>query len=177
MKPLLEGENKYSNFARRVLARILAYSASLVPNVTENPQDIDDAMKLGFNWQRGPFEIMDAIGSEMMHDLLAAVDLPIPEVLKNRDLFYKVNGSALTVRHADGKYKPFSVPAGVIRFSMKRRTMIPILENDSASLFVLNGFAEGVNDLRLIEFHTKANALTDGSMEIVAAAANDTEVE
>ena len=56
---------------------------------------------------------------------------------------------------------------------MKRRTMVPILENDSASLFVLNGFAEGVNDLRLIEFHTKANALTDGSMEIVAAAAND----
>ena len=173
LKPLLEGKNKYSNFARRVLARILAYSASLVPNVTENPQDIDDAMKLGFNWQRGPFEIMDAIGSEMMHDLLAALDLPIPEVLKNRNLFYKVDGSALTVRHADGKYKPFSVPAGVIRFSMKRRTMIPILENDSASLFVLNGFAEGVNDLRLIEFHTKANALTDGSMEIVAAAAND----
>ena len=36
------------------------------PDVTENPQDIDDAMKLGFNWQRGPFEMMDAIGSEMM---------------------------------------------------------------------------------------------------------------
>ena len=173
LKPLLEGKNKYSNFARRVLAKILAYSASLIPSVTETPQDIDDAMKLGFNWQRGPFEIMDAVGSEMMHDLLAAVDLPVPEVLKNKNLFYKVDGSALTVRHADGNYKPFSVPAGVIRFGMKRRTMIPILENDSASLFVLNGFAEGVNDLRLIEFHTKANALTDGSMEIVAAAAND----
>ena len=64
LKPLLEGENKYSNFARRVLARILAYSASLIPSVTETPQDIDDAMKLGFNWQRGPFEIMDAVGSE-----------------------------------------------------------------------------------------------------------------
>ena len=88
-----------------------------------------------------------------MHDLLAAVELPVPEVLKNKNLFYKIDGSALTVRHADGKYKPFNVPAGVIRFGMRRQTMKPILENDCASLFVLNGFAEGVNDLRLIEFH------------------------
>ena len=51
--------------------------------------------------------------------------------------------------------------------------MVPIVENESASLFVLNGFAEGVNDLRLIEFHSKANALTDASMEIVKAAAED----
>ena len=56
---------------------------------------------------------------------------------------------------------------------MKRRTMTPILENEAASLFVLNGFAEGVNDLRLVEFHSKANALTDASMEIVSAAAED----
>ena len=51
--------------------------------------------------------------------------------------------------------------------------MTPILENEAASLFVLNGFAEGVNDLRLVEFHSKANALTDASMEIVSAAAED----
>ena len=44
-----------------LMARILAYSADLIPAVTENPQNIDDAMKLGFNWQRGPFEIIDAI--------------------------------------------------------------------------------------------------------------------
>ena len=122
-----------------------------------NPQDIDDAMKLGFNWQRGPFEIMDAVGSEMMHALLAEADLLVPEVLENKNLFYKVDGSALTVKHADGNYKPFNVPTGVIRFGMKRQTMTPILENNSASLFVLNGFAEGVNDLRLIEFLLHTN--------------------
>ena len=32
------------------------------PDVTTSPQDIDDAMKLGFNWVRGPFEMIDAIG-------------------------------------------------------------------------------------------------------------------
>jgi 3-hydroxyacyl-CoA dehydrogenase len=51
--------------------------------------------------------------------------------------------------------------------------MTPIISNNSASLFVLDGFAQSVNDLRLIEFHSKANALNDESMEIVAAAAED----
>ena len=108
-----------------------------------------------------------------MKELLEEAGVKTPDALQLDQPFYKVDGSALTVRHADKKYKPFSLPPGVIRFQMKRRTMTPILENEAASLFVLNGFAEGVNDLRLVEFHSKANALTDASMEIVSAAAED----
>ena len=170
---ILEGNTDHAKFCRRVLGRVLSYAASLIPAVTESPQDIDDAMKLGFNWQRGPFELMDAIGHSKMGELLEEAGLKVPDILRLDQPFYQVDGSALTVRHADTKYKPFSLPAGVIRFQMKRRTMTPILENEAASLFVLNGFAEGVNDLRLVEFHSKANALTDASMEIVAAVSED----
>ena len=170
---ILEGNTDHAKFCRRVLGRVLSYAASLIPAVTESPQDIDDAMKLGFNWQRGPFELMDAIGHSKMGELLEEAGLKVPDILQLDQPFYQVDGSALTVRHADTKYKPFSLPAGVIRFQMKRRTMTPILENEAASLFVLNGFAEGVNDLRLVEFHSKANALTDASMEVVAAASED----
>ena len=170
---ILEGRTPHAQFCRRVLGRVLAYAASLIPDVTETPQDIDDAMKLGFNWQRGPFELIDAIGHSKMLELMREAGIGVPNILEVDKPFYQVDGSALTVRHADKKYKPFSLPPGVIRFQMKRRTMTPILENEAASLFVLNGFAEGVNDLRLVEFHSKANALTDASMEIVAAAAED----
>ena len=170
---ILEGNSNHARFCRRVLARVLAYAASLIPNVTETPQDIDDAMKLGFNWQRGPFELMDAIGHNKMLEIILEAGVKAPNTINEASPFYQVDGSALTVRHADNKYKPYSVPPGVIRFQMKRRTMVPIMENEAASLFVLNGFAEGVNDLRLIEFHSKANALTDASMEIVKAAAED----
>ena len=171
--PILAKNDAHAQFCRRVLGRVLAYAASLIPTVTENPQDIDDAMKLGFNWQRGPFELIDAIGNSKMRELMLEAGVKTPAILEVAKPFYQVDGSALTVRHADAEYKPFSLPPGVIRFQMKRKTMTPILENDAASLFVLNGFAEGVNDLRLIEFHSKANALTDASMEIVAAAAED----
>jgi 3-hydroxyacyl-CoA dehydrogenase len=61
-----------------VLARVLAYAASLVPDVTVSPQDIDDAMKLGFNWQRGPFEMIDAIGPDRMASLFAEAGITAP---------------------------------------------------------------------------------------------------
>ena len=170
---ILAGDDAYARFCRRVLGRVLAYAASLIPDVTSNPQDIDDAMKLGFNWTRGPFELIDAIGYEQMQLLMSEADVTVPEVLKSKNPFYKLQGSSLMVRDAAKNYNPVMLPSGVIRFHMTRRSMTPILTNASASLFVLDGFAQSVNDLRLIEFHSKANALNDASMEIVAAAAED----
>jgi 3-hydroxyacyl-CoA dehydrogenase len=164
---ILAGDDACAKFSRRVLARVLAYAASLIPTVTKTPQDIDDAMKLGFNWQRGPFELIDAIGIARMRDLLAEAEISVPAALEHDQPFYKADGPTLTVRHADASYQPVNLPAGVMRFHMTRQTLTPIMENDAASLFALG------DDLRLVEFHSKANALTDASMEIVAAAAAD----
>jgi 3-hydroxyacyl-CoA dehydrogenase len=169
-EPLLEiidGNDDCARFSRRVLGRVLAYAASLVPDVTTSPQDIDDAMKLGFNWQRGPFEMIDAIGASRMAALLDEAGLETPGVLASSDSFYRADGDVLTVRQSDGKFAAVSLPKGVMRFHMTRQTLTPITSNNAASLFALDG------DLRLVEFHSKANALTDESMEIVAAAAED----
>ena len=164
---LLDGNDGCARFSRRVLGRVLAYAASLVPDVTSSPQDIDDAMKLGFNWQRGPFEMIDAIGPLRMAALLKEADLDVPPVLATDAPFYQPEGDVLTVRQADGSRSPVRLPAGVMRFHMTRQALTPIASNNAASLFALDG------DLRLVEFHSKANALTDESMEIVAAAADD----
>ena len=164
---LLDGNDSCARFSRRVLGRVLAYAASLVPEVTRSPQDIDDAMKLGFNWQRGPFEMIDAIGPSRMAALLKEANLDVPPVLATDEPFYQPDGDVLTVRQADGSRSPVRLPAGVMRFHMTRQTLTPIASNNAASLFALDG------DLRLVEFHSKANALTDESMEIVAAAADD----
>lgn len=166
---LIAGDDRLSRFAWRVLARILTYAASLVPSVTENPQDIDDAMKLGYNWQRGPFELIDAIGAAAFVARLDAEDRPVPPFLRDAAAadaaFYAVKNGALTVRHADGDYRPVDLPKGVVRFHLMRRTLEPVERNASASLYHLNG------DVRLVEFHSKANALDAGSMAIVRVAA------
>ena len=164
---IIDGDDDCARFCRRVLARVLAYAASLVPDVTDSPQDIDDAMKLGFNWQRGPFEMIDAIGPERMAALFAEAGLTAPPVLASGGPVYQADDNVLNVRHADGHYRPVSLPAGVMRFHMTRQTLTPITSNNAASLFALDG------DLRLVEFHSKANALTDESMQIVTAAAED----
>ena len=165
--PLLDGDDNAANFCRRALGRILHYAASLIPDVTTTPQDIDDAMKLGFNWQRGPFEMIDAIGPQRFASLLDECGLEMPPFLAADAPIYQRQANQLIVRHADQVARPVALPDGVMRFHMTRRTLDPIMTNDAASLFALDG------NLRLIEFHSKANALTDDSMKIVAAAASD----
>ena len=171
LNDLINGDDTpESRFSRRVLARVLGYAADLIPDVTVSPQDIDDAMKLGFNWVRGPFEMMDAIGAQRLRELLTEAGMSIPHQLADDEPFYRVKNSTLEVRRQQGGsavYGPVSLPEGTIRFHMMKRCLTPIVTNDAASLYKIG------DDLRLVEFHSKANALTDQSMEIVAAAAAD----
>ena len=165
-----EAEKAQTGFVRSALAHILGYAASLLPDVTSSPQQIDDAMKLGFNWVKGPFEMMDALGHDQVRALINEAGLAMPACLKTDDAFYHADKGRLLVTHFDGSAftdKPVDLPDGTVRFHMMRQTMQAAKSNHSASLFHLE------NDIRLIEFHSKANALTDASMEIVAAAAAD----
>ncbi|TCD12307.1 3-hydroxyacyl-CoA dehydrogenase/enoyl-CoA hydratase family protein [Oricola cellulosilytica] len=166
---LVSGDDLNAKFCWNVLNRILRYSASLIPAVTENPQDIDDAMKLGYNWIKGPFEMLDEIGVETFVARCQAEDLTVPDFLRNNASgpIYRVDDGVLQVRRADGAYRPLDLPEGVVRFHLKRRELEPDSENPSASLFTLE------SGIRLVEFHTKANALDADSMALVREAAEN----
>ena len=166
---LLEGDDNLSRFAWNVLARVLTYSASLLPDVTSSPQDIDDAMKLGYNWVKGPFELVDEIGSGKFVERLEREKRHVPEYLRSLagKPVYAVEENKLKVRQWGGDLEPVRLPDGVVRFHLLRQTLRPVNENASASLFHLDG------GIRLVEFHTKANALDSQCMEIVKAAAAD----
>ena len=58
---LINIEGKLGNYAKTIISRITNYASSLVPNITENKNDIDEAMRLGFNWTIGPFEMLQEI--------------------------------------------------------------------------------------------------------------------
>jgi len=164
---LIDGDDADARFCRGVLARVLGYAAGLLGGITESPQAMDDAMKLGFNWLRGPFEMIDALGADRVRALLQEQGLPVPSVLENDEPFYRVEHGAVQVRLADGQHHAPDLPPGAVRWQLSRRAHEPIVGNEAASLFAIEG------DLRLLEFHSKANALTDASMAIVAAAAED----
>ena len=164
---LIAGNDKQAQFCQNFLGRVLGYAASLLGDVTESPQAIDDAMKLGFNWIRGPFEMIDALGLSTVAQLLEATGTDVPAALLGDKPFYQPVGNTLEVRHASGDSHPVALPDGVVRFSLSRRTQKALYANKAASLFSIG------DDYRLIEFHSKANALTDESMAVVLQASKD----
>ena len=59
---LINRNDKYGKYAWSVISKIILYSSSLVPNITKEYNDIDEALRLGFNWSMGPFEMLESIG-------------------------------------------------------------------------------------------------------------------
>ena len=97
---MIEGSDAQAKFCRGFLGRVLAYAADLSPDVTKSPQDIDDAMKLGFNWIRGPFEMIDALGAGVVAELVEECGLNLPSALKksiDAGPYYKAESGSLKV--------------------------------------------------------------------------------
>ena len=172
VKHLLDDDSRYGQFAWRVLSRSLSYAASLIPEVGDDPVGIDDAMKLGYNWIKGPFELIDEIGVDAFIAKLEADQLLVPEFLAEAagSGFYRVEKNELQARRYGGTWQAIERPAGVIRFNEKRQTMQPRNSCAVASWFDLDGIA-------LVEFHSKANALDADSMAILDDALSQVEAE
>ena len=127
---------------------------------------VDDAMKLGYNWLKGPFEMIDAIGTDQFIQRLQEDNCDIPTFLESArgKYFYRVQNGALHYLQANGRYRQLERADGVIRFSEARRVIKPLIENEKASYFAMP------NDLGLVEFHSKANSLDADSMHLIADA-------
>jgi len=160
---LLEQDDKYGDYAWEILASTLCYAAALVPDVNESLVAIDDAMKLGYNWIQGPFEMIDAIGVDPFIARLEKDGRDVPDFVRTAATgsFYRVNDGELHYLLADGSYRQLQRAPGIRRFSEERRTLTPLRENAAASFFGLE------NSVGLVEFHSKANALGPESMQLL----------
>lgn len=167
---LLNDDSIYGQFAWRVLSRTLSYAASLIPEVGNNPLGVDDAMKLGYNWVKGPFELIDDIGPDYLINRLNQEGRPVPEFLQQAagSSFYQVAQNQLQTRQFNGGWANTDRPKGVTRFNELRQTLTPKNSCAVASWFDVDGIA-------MVEFHSKANALDSDSMAILADALDQVE--
>lgn len=163
---LLKRDDLVGQYAWEILSNTLCYAADLIPGVNESLVAIDDAMKLGYNWLQGPFEMLDQMGTDAFIERLESEDRRVPEFLHTARVksFYRVSNAKLQYLLADGSYADLKRAPGIRRFSEERKTLTAQYENAKASYFVLEG------DIGLLEFHSKANTLDGESMEMVAAA-------
>ena len=162
---IISDQSKYGLFIWDVLSETLSYAASLVPEVTEDVTQIDDAMKLGYNWVKGPFELIDEIGIDYFVNRLKTSARDVPDFLENstNKKFYINSNSILSTLTSSGELKPIVRPKGVLRFSEARQTLAPINSNESASWFEYE-------DAAVVEFHSKANALDSQSLDMISDA-------
>ena len=167
---IISDQSKYGLFIWDVLSETLSYAASLVPEVTEDVTQIDDAMKLGYNWVKGPFELIDEIGVDYFVKRLKNSARDVPDFLENslNNKFYTSSNSILSTLTNSGELKPIIRPKGVLRFSEARQTLAPINSNESASWFEYEGAA-------IVEFHSKANALDTQSLDMISDAVTASE--
>ena len=167
---IISDQSKYGLFIWDVLSETLSYAASLVPEVTEDVTQIDDAMKLGYNCVKGPFELIDEIGIDYFVNRLKTSARDVPDFLENstNKKFYINSNSILSTLTSSGELKPIVRPKGVLRFSEARQTLAPINSNESASWFEYE-------DAAVVEFHSKANALDSQSLDMISDAVTTAE--
>ena len=166
LRAMAEHPSPAGRFARRVLAHALGYAASLVPEVSDEVVPIDEAMKLGYGWSRGPFEMIDSLGADWFRSLLAAEGFPVPPVLDalGESSFYRTRDDRVVHFVMGRGHLPLERAPGVVRVDDFRRLSSPMLSNHAASLWDIG---DGV---ACLEFHTKANALGPESMELMREA-------
>ena len=164
LRALFEFPDKCGAYAWRVMSGTLAYTAGLVPEIAADVEAVDRAMRLGYNWKRGPFELIDAVGADWFADRLAGEGREVPPLLRaaaEGGGFHRLTEGR--AEHLDGgcRYVPLARPEGVLLLSDIKRSAKPLAKNASASLWDIG---DGV---ACLEFHSKMNALDTEIMALV----------
>ena len=163
---LIAMEGKAGDFAWAVLGKTLAYAASLVPEAADSILAVDEAMKLGYNWKHGPFELIDKLGAAAFAERLQQDGVAVPGLvaLAGDRSFYRLHDDRRQYLGLDGEYHPVARPAGVLLLEDIKRGSTPLLKNGSAALWDIG---DGV---ACLEFTSKMNALDGDSMKLLVEA-------
>ena len=160
---LIAEPGKIGAYAWSILGNTLSYAAMLVGEAADDVVAIDDAMKLGYNWKYGPFELIDRMGPGVLAARLAEEGRDVPAILTTAGdrPFYRVENGQRQYLTAAGEYADVPRADGVELLEDIKLRSQPILQNLSASLWDVG---DGVAAL---EFHTKMNALDDQVVALI----------
>ena len=167
LKALVAHQDRGGRFAWAVLSRTLAYAATHVPETTGAIHDVDRALKFGYAWKFGPFELIDKLGAADFAARLAEDGQAVPPLLATAaeaGAFYRTEGGCLQYLSVEGNYEDVPRPEGVLLLEDVKRAGKPLARNGSASLWDIG---DGV---ACLEIRTKLNAIDPEVLAIVEKA-------
>ncbi len=150
LKKLINRNDKYGKYAWSVISKIIKYASSLVPQVTNKFNDIDEAMRLGFNWSKGPFEMLKEIGVKNFFN----------KVDNYKDNKFLENLSKTLNEDFYGERQLYTEIETLGKIKSKA---IQFDRNNSAEIYRFK-------DYNIVEFTSKANSLDYESMDCLKKA-------
>jgi len=181
LKELVSRNDKYGKYAWSVISKIILYASSLIPNVTKDYNNIDEAMRLGFNWTKGPFEMLEELEVKFfvekddqlkmnefikkLYDKKTVFFYGKRQIYTNLETLGKVkqlakinkdNKSALTYEHKDYKIVEFNTKANTLDYD----SMDALKKASEKNLIIINEgmqFSAGVNLNYVMDFAKEKN--------------------
>ncbi|HAF97376.1 3-hydroxyacyl-CoA dehydrogenase/enoyl-CoA hydratase family protein [Paenibacillus lactis] len=157
IKAFLGTKDRYSELAWNVLKQVLVYSAEKLGEIADSIQEIDNAMKWGFNWELGPFETWDLIGLPESVQRMEAEGLTVPAWVKdwiaagNKSFYQEKDGQVF--HYLKGEYKAVDAEPERISLSALKAQNRVIRSNTGANLIDIG------DDVALLEFTSPNNAI------------------
>ncbi|MGH9779661.1 MAG: 3-hydroxyacyl-CoA dehydrogenase NAD-binding domain-containing protein, partial [Candidatus Acidiferrales bacterium] len=171
LRTLLGSRDRIGAFYQRLLGELFHYSASRIPEIADTVVEVDRAMRYGFNWERGPFELWDAVGVEPIVERWRQEKRAMPplaeRVLEARERRFYIRQGNQPFHFDLGRGRHMFIPErpGVLVLSERKAVAGAVVRaNSGASLIDLG---DGV---ACLEFHTKMNAIGGDILEVARGA-------
>ena len=171
IQALVSGDDPASVYVWKLLSETMLYSARRVPEICDDLVSVDRALRWGFNWELGPFELWDALGVRATVERLEEEGREVPALVEallsgGKDRFYSVAGEGADRRRSvfvpgGGTLETIEDRAGIILLDNVRMRGEPLESNPSASVLDIG---EGV---LCVEFHSKMNTISGATLELV----------
>lgn len=168
----LQKGDKAGQFLWTTLSELWTYAANRIPEISDTVVEVDAAMRMGFNWEMGPFELWDAAGVEATVARMKAEGKPVPANVEKllahgKKSWYIDDAKARSGRAyfdvASGQYKEVKAAPGVWSVTVAKKSHPVVKKNAGASLVDLG---DGVG---CIEFHSKMNSLGGDILQMVTS--------
>ena len=164
LKKFLDKDDKFSKYAWNVLSEVLYYVLTIAEEISLDINSIDEAMKNGFGWQLGPFEIIDKIGVSFLIEKLNESKKIIPSILNDigENKFYQLESNQIKYfDFVSKKYATLNRLKGVLLLTDIKKTNKPLKKISTASLWDIG------DQITVFEIHSKSNTLDMATMEFL----------